>query len=216
MNGCFAPEPVVRSRTTPRTPESGLSAIVSMVLSDNQVMARPVVTPRPPMLRAIRTRSFSLTTFGAWSAMINSTSSAAALAETVGLCWSHWYLAAPPRQWFEPKIYRLSPDGARRPYRGVAKVSPRIPCSRADSAGCAPGRFRRPILRRAGAATNLRVTKRATQSGSVGLTGITKSRSPCRKYVDRFKTSDEGLRQRSSDAGSKRPCASAHRRDCYH
>jgi hypothetical protein len=72
---------------------AALASMNSLVALVTTVMARPVVTPRPPMLRAIRKRSFSLTTFGAWSAMINSTSSAAALAETVGLCWSHWYLA---------------------------------------------------------------------------------------------------------------------------
>jgi hypothetical protein len=48
-------------------------------------MARAVVTPRPPMLRAIRT-SYGVV-------VIDSTSSYAALAENVGLCWSHWHLA---------------------------------------------------------------------------------------------------------------------------
>jgi hypothetical protein len=60
-------ESVVRSRTTPRTPKSGRSAIVSMALSGDQVMARAVVTPRPPMVRAIRTSSDSLTICRPWS-----------------------------------------------------------------------------------------------------------------------------------------------------
>ena len=47
--------------------ESGLSAIVSMALSGDQVVARAVVTPRPPMLRAIRTSSGSLTICRPWS-----------------------------------------------------------------------------------------------------------------------------------------------------
>jgi hypothetical protein len=43
------------------SPESGLSALVAMALSGNQVMARAVVTPCPPMLHAIHTSSGSLT-----------------------------------------------------------------------------------------------------------------------------------------------------------
>jgi len=46
---------------------SGLSAFVAMALSGNQVMARAVVTPRPPMLCAIRTSFGSLTICRPWS-----------------------------------------------------------------------------------------------------------------------------------------------------
>ena len=49
------------------TPESGLSALVGIALSGDQVMARAVVTPRPPMLRAIRTSSNSPTICRPWS-----------------------------------------------------------------------------------------------------------------------------------------------------
>jgi hypothetical protein len=38
-----------------------------------------------------------------------------------------WGLAATPEQWLSQKIYRQSPDGARRFYRRIDRASPRIP-----------------------------------------------------------------------------------------
>src|ERR1035437_7569719 len=120
-------------------------------------------------------------------------------------------LAAAPRQWIEPKISRKSPNAARRFYRGVDRSSSKIPRWHTDSVGCAPRGFWRRTPSPTGAATSLRATERATQFGSVAPACISESRSPCREYVDRFKTSEERLRERSGRDGSEWPCTSTHR-----
>ena len=60
---------------------------------------------------------------------------------------------------------------------------------------------------------NFRVTERAAGPGNVGPTGIPESRSPCRGNADRFKTSNQRLRERPSGDCSTWPCASTYR--CY-
>ena len=70
-------------------------------------MARPVVTPRPPILRVIRTNSGSLTICRPVGP-IDPTSSDDALAKNVSPGWSRWHLpwrlAAPRRRSFRYEL----------------------------------------------------------------------------------------------------------------
>jgi hypothetical protein len=57
-------------------------------------------------------------------------------------------LVVKPRQWFEPKIFQQSPDGARCLYRRIDARLPTTSRWRADSAGDRPWRLWRLILHR--------------------------------------------------------------------
>ena len=121
-------------------------------------------------------------------------------------------LAATPRQWFKRKnisAIRLTTPGVST--EGSIGLRQRSRVSTPIALVALPGDSGGALRARPEQPTSLRATERATQFGSVGPAGISESRSPCREYVDRFKTSDERLRERSGRDGSEWPCASTHR-----
>jgi hypothetical protein len=121
-------------------------------------------------------------------------------------------LAASTRQSFEPEIYwhRLTAPGAST--EGSIGLRQRCCVSTPIALVALPGDSGGALRAQPEQPTSWCVTERAAHSGSVGPAGISESRSPCREYVDRFKTSDERLRERSGRDGSERPCASTHTR----
>ena len=97
---------------------------------------------------------------------------------------------------------RLSPDGARRFYRGIDRASPRIPRQRTDSAWWAPWRSRWCVLRRIRAAVRFGHDRTSHVNRDVGSAGIASAASPCPVCTENLNASVMVMKSAQDGAGN--------------